>query len=176
MHAVMHNQGAESGEVNQYLTFQLGTEQYGVNILQVREIRGFSPVTQIPHSPRHMLGVLNLRGLIVPVIDLRMRFGLEVQDYTPTTVVIVLNLQSEQGQQDVGVVVDAVSDVVNVSPEQTKPRPAFGSREGGEFVSALAALEDRMVLLLDIDKILAQDELEQLAELRMPEAGMHADA
>lgn len=175
MNAVTHN-AADHGDVDQYLTFQLGSEQYGVNILQVREIRGFTPVTQIPHSPRHMLGVLNLRGLIVPVINLRMRFGLDAQDYTPTTVVIVLNLQGDEGQQEVGVVVDAVSDVVNVTPEQTKPRPGFGSRAGGEFVSALGALEDRMVLLLDIDKILAQDELEQLAELRTPEAAKHADA
>src|SRR3954471_23239906 len=95
---------------NQVLTFTLGEETYGVDILRVQEIRGFSPVTRIPQSPTHILGVLNLRGSIVPIVDLRMRFSLERAEYTPLTVIIVLSVESSVGRRDFGVVVDGVSD------------------------------------------------------------------
>src|ERR1700753_1317058 len=108
---------------HQVLTFVLGKETYGVDILRVQEIRGFSAVTKIPHAPPHVLGVLNLRGSIVPIVDLRMRFELERAEYTKVTVIIVLSVQSSTGRREVGVVVDGVSDVVDVAAEDVHQPP-----------------------------------------------------
>src|ERR1044071_3117811 len=106
---------------NQVLTFTLGEETYGVDILRVQEIRGWTPVTRIPQAASHVLGVLNLRGSIVPIVDLRMRFALERAEYTSITVIIVLSVQSSTGRRDFGVVVDGVSDVVDVDSAAVKP-------------------------------------------------------
>ena len=137
------------------LTFVLGSETYGVDILRVQEIRGWSSVTKIPHAPAHVLGVLNLRGSIVPIVDMRMQFNLESAAYTAVTVIIVLSVMSRKGKRDFGVVVDGVSDVVNVDNSQVKPAPDLGSREATEHIRGLMPLGDRMVVLLDIDKLIA---------------------
>src|SRR3954467_9302872 len=114
--------GAEAAAGSQQvLTFVLGNETYGVDILRVQEIRGWSAVTKIPHAPAHVLGVLNLRGSIVPIVDLRMRFSLDRAEYTSVTVIIVLSVQSGAGRRDFGVVVDGVSDVVDVDASAVKP-------------------------------------------------------
>ncbi len=105
----------------------LGNETYGVDILRVQEIRGFTAVTKIPHAPSHVLGVLNLRGSIVPIVDLRMRFSLERAEYNAVTVIIVLSVQSANGRRDFGVVVDGVSDVVDVNKAEVRPAPELGS-------------------------------------------------
>jgi purine-binding chemotaxis protein CheW len=139
----------------QVLTFVLGSETYGVDILRVQEIRGWSSVTKIPHAPAHVLGVLNLRGSIVPIVDMRMQFNLERAEYTAVTVIIVLSVQSPKGKRDFGVVVDGVSDVVNVDDSQVKPAPELGSREATEHIRGLMPVADRMVVLLDIDKLIA---------------------
>src|SRR3954468_4924387 len=107
----------------QVLTFVLGKETYGVDILRVQEIRGWSSVTKIPHAPVHVLGVLNLRGSIVPIVDLRMRFSLDRAEYTAVTVIIVVSIMSAAGRRDFGVVVDGVSDVVDVDTDEVKPAP-----------------------------------------------------
>src|ERR1700754_507388 len=140
---------------HQVLTFVLGNETYGVDILRVQEIRGWSAVTKIPHAPSHVLGVLNLRGSIVPIVDMRMQFNLERAEYTAVTVIIVLSVQSRNGKRDFGVVVDGVSDVVNVDDTQVKPAPELGSREATEHIRGLMPVADRMVVLLDIDKLIA---------------------
>ena len=119
------NAAAAAGS-NQVLTFTLGNETYGVDILRVQEIRGYSPVTRIPQSPAHVLGVLNLRGSIVPIVDLRMRFNLERAEYTPLTVIIVLSVQSPVGRRDFGVVIDGVSYVIDVAVGEVKPEPEIG--------------------------------------------------
>jgi len=142
---------------NQVLTFTLGEETYGVDILRVQEIRGFSPVTRIPQSPAHILGVLNLRGSIVPIVDLRMRFTLERAEYTPLTVIIVLSVESAVGRRDFGVVVDGVSDVIDVPVGDVKPAPELGSHVSTEFIEGLAAVAGRMVMLLDIDQLIGRD-------------------
>jgi purine-binding chemotaxis protein CheW len=151
----------------QFLTFTLGTEQYGVDILRVREIRGFSPVTRIPRSPAFVLGVLNLRGAIVPVLDMRLRFALERAEYTPTTVTIVLSVAAGDGERQVGVVVDAVSDVLEVPAADIQPPPDFGAGVDAEFISGLASLESNMVMLLDVDRLLDAGEMSQLNEARL---------
>ena len=141
----------------QVLTFVLGNETYGVDILRVQEIRGWSAVTKIPHAPAHVLGVLNLRGSIVPVVDLRMRFNLERAEFTPVTVIIVLAVQSAGGRRDFGVVVDAVSDVVDVVSSAVKPAPELGARAATEHIRGLVSVAEHMVVLLDIDKLIGVD-------------------
>jgi purine-binding chemotaxis protein CheW len=148
--------GAGAGS-HQVLTFTLGEETYGVDILRVQEIRGWSPVTRIPQTPAHVLGVLNLRGSIVPIVDLRMRFNLERAEYTPLTVIIVLSVESPAGRRDFGLVVDGVSDVIDVSAGDVKPAPEMGERVSTEFIEGLAAVSGRMVMLLDIDQLIGGD-------------------
>ena len=150
------NSAAAAGS-HQVLTFTLGAETYGVDILRVQEIRGWSPVTRIPQAPAHVLGVLNLRGSIVPIVDLRMRFTLEQAEYTPLTVIIVLSVQSASGRRDFGVVVDGVSDVINVPEGDIKPPPELGAHVSTEFIEGLAAVAGNMVMLLDIDHLIGGD-------------------
>lgn len=147
---------ADAGS-HQVLTFTLGAETYGVDILRVQEIRGYSTVTRIPQAPAHVLGVLNLRGSIVPIVDMRMRFNLERAEYTPLTVIIVLSVESPAGRRDIGVVVDGVSDVIDVAVADIKPAPELGEQVNTEFIEGLAAVSGRMVMLLDIDRLIGGD-------------------
>lgn len=147
-----------TGEAShQVLTFVLGKETYGVDILRVQEIRGFSAVTKIPHAPPHVLGVLNLRGSIVPIVDLRMRFSLDRAEYTAVTVIIVVSVMSSAGRRDFGVVVDGVSDVVDVDTEEVKAAPDLGGRGATDYIRGLVPVADRMVVLLDIDRLIGTD-------------------
>lgn len=146
-----------SSSLNQMLTFMLGDETYGVDILRVQEIRGWSPVTRIPQSPPHVLGVLNLRGSIVPVVDLRMRLNLDRAEYTAVTVIIVLSVDSGHGRRDFGVVVDGVSDVINVQGADVKPPPDLGADVSTDYIQGLATVSERMVMLLDIDRLIGTD-------------------
>lgn len=142
---------------NQVLTFTLGMETYGVDILRVQEIRGWSPVTRVPQSPPHVLGVLNLRGSIVPIVDLRMRFRLEQAEYTAITVIIVLSVETTHGRRDLGVVVDGVSDVIDINAADIKPAPDLGSQVNTEFIHGLMTVGENMVMLLDIDRLIGGD-------------------
>jgi len=134
----------------QFLTFQLAGEEYGVGILTVREIRGWSSVTAIPHSPPWLLGVINLRGVVVPIIDLRLKFSFARADYIDTTVVIILNV----GQRTVGVVVDAVSDVITLTNEQIKPAPDLGGQADTSHIIGFGTLDDRMRILIDVERLM----------------------
>lgn len=138
---------------NQYLTFLLGEEEYGVDILRVQEIKGWDRVTPIPNTASYVLGVINLRGAVVPIIDLRLRFGMPPIEHTRTTVVMVLKVESDSTERTIGFVVDAVSDVYSVNDAQLRPRPELGAQEGSSFVKALATVENKMVILLDIDTL-----------------------
>jgi len=150
--------GAAAKATNQQvLTFSLGTETYGVEILRVQEIRGFSSVTRIPQSPAHVLGVLNLRGTVVPIVDLRLRFSLAEVAYTALTVIIVLSVEGGSGRRNFGLVVDGVSDVMDLTPEAIRPTPEFGSHVNTDFIRGLATLGDSMVMLLDIDRLIGDD-------------------
>ncbi len=142
----------------QYLTFELAGEDYGVDILRVQEIRGWDTVTRIPNSPSYVKGVLNLRGAIVPIFDLRERFGLSFQEYTKDTVVIVLRINSHTEMRIMGVIVDAVSDVLNANNEGLVSAPDFGGQVSTEFIAGLVSAGDKMVMLLDVDKLLSQDQ------------------
>ncbi|MCF6234809.1 MAG: chemotaxis protein CheW [Gammaproteobacteria bacterium] len=141
-------------DTSQYLTFILGGEEYGIDILRVQEIKGWDLVTTIPNTPEYIKGVINLRGTIVPIIDLREKFALGNKKYGPTTVVIVLKVESEGCDRIVGVVVDAVSDVYSIRGSDLKPAPDFGGTISTEFLRGLATVEDKMVILLNIDELL----------------------
>lgn len=146
--------GFEHGQV---LTFRLGAETYGVDILRVKEIRGWSPVTKIPQSPVHVLGVLNLRGAVVPIIDLRVRFALPSAEFSPVTVIIVLSLHTADGVKECGVVVDSVSDVFDVDPQSVKPPPAVGNGGNADFISGIVTVDEKMLILLNVDDLVAKD-------------------
>lgn len=152
--AMLNNlNGAEFDEVSgrQYLTFLLAQEQYALDILRVQEIRGWEQVTRIPNSPAYVRGVINLRGTIVPVIDLRLRFGLEAQDYGKETVVIVVRaLLGNDVERSLGLVVDAVSDVMMARDEDVVGTPEFGADVRTENITGLVSLNGQMVMILDI--------------------------
>jgi purine-binding chemotaxis protein CheW len=154
MHPAAKAAGPKDPATQQVLTFELGNETYGVEILRVREIRGWTAVTRIPHAPPHVLGVLNLRGSIVPVVDLRMRFELERAQYTKITVIIVLSVNSSAGRREVGVVVDGVSDVLDVEAANVKQAPDLGTKFATEYIRGLVPVANRMVVLLDIDRLI----------------------
>ena len=145
----------------QFLSFTLGDEEYGVDILRVQEIRSWEPVSRIPNVPSYEKGVVNLRGAIVPIVDLRERFGLGHVEYTPLTVVVVLQTQTEAGQTRImGVVVDSVSDVVDVDKKTIQDAPNFGTKVSTEFINGLASVNERMVMLLDVEKLLKLEALD----------------
>ncbi len=146
--------GTENGGSIQYLSFKLGIEEYGVNILNVQEIRSWEPVSRIPNAPRYEKGVVNLRGAIVPIIDLRERFDLGHSEYTSLTVVVVLQARIREKHRVMGFVVDSVSDVIDISPRTIQAAPDFGVKVSTEFIQGLASVNKRMVTLLDVEKLL----------------------
>jgi len=135
----------------EFLTFRLGAEEYGVEILKVQEIRGYEAVTHIANSPEYIKGVINLRGVIVPIVDMRLKFNLGKADYDQFTVVIILNLK----ERVVGMVVDGVSDVVQLTDEQMRPAPEFGATVDADYITGLGTLNERMLILIDIEKLMA---------------------
>ncbi len=137
----------------QYLTFMLAGEEYGVDILKVQEIKGWDSVTALPNTPPYVLGVINLRGAVVPVVDLRSRFGLPNVPFDRTTVIIVLRVSADK-ERTVGMVVDAVSEVYNIENDTLQPAPSFGTYISNDFVRGLAMLEKKMIILLDIDRLI----------------------
>ncbi len=152
--------GAAGG---QYLTFMLAGEEYGVEILKVQEIKGWDTATPIPNTPEHVLGVLNLRGTVVPIIDLRKRFDLESVPYGPTTVVIVVKMLHDDQERTVGLVVDAVADVYRFESGEIQPPPDMGGNIHTEFVRGLATIDEKMVILLEIDCLIDFQRLDDMA-------------
>jgi purine-binding chemotaxis protein CheW len=139
---------------SQYLTFRLAAEEYGVDILRVQEIKGWDKITRIPKTENYILGVINLRGTVVPILDLRSRFGLDPIVFGPTTVIIVVHVTTKTGQRTVGLVVDAVSEVYSVDLESVKPAPEVCSTVDTMFVKGLVTKAERMLILLDIDRLI----------------------
>lgn len=150
-----------SSDTDQYLTFMLDGEEYGVDILRVQEIKGWDNATPIPNTPDFIKGVINLRGTIVPIIDLRLKFGLETISYGPTTVVIVLKVIHHDKERTMGIVVDAVSDVYNVSEQDMQPPPDFGNIDVS-YVNGLATVNESMIIALNIDTLLNSDSVSSI--------------
>ena len=158
----MNDKSTATGTGGEFLSFALGEEHYGVDILKVQEIRGYDSVTRLPDAPDYIKGVINLRGTIVPVIDLRLKLRLKEARYDAFTVMIVLNVEDRV----VGIVVDSVSDVIPLNDDQIRPTPEFGDAVDTRFISGIGTQDDRMLILLDIETLLDSTELgqQQLAE------------
>ena len=146
---------AHANIAQEFLTFRLGNEEYGIEILKVQEIRGYDTITQIANSPEFIKGVVNLRGIIVPIIDMRIKFNLGEATYDRFTVVIILNLSGRV----VGMVVDGVSDVIGLDAEQVRPTPEFGSVLNTEYIMGLGTVDERMLILLDIEKLMGSTDM-----------------
>jgi purine-binding chemotaxis protein CheW len=140
---------------NEFLTFRLGSEEYGIDILKVQEIRGYDAITQIANAPKFIKGVVNLRGIIVPIVDMRIKFELGTVEYDEFTVVIILNVASRV----MGVVVDGVSDVITLAADQMRPTPEFGSAIDTDYIKGLGTVDERMLILLDIEKLMGSAEM-----------------
>ncbi|MEK7301838.1 MAG: chemotaxis protein CheW [Pseudomonadota bacterium] len=140
---------------NEFLTFRLGGEEYGIEILKVQEIRGYDSITQIANAPEFIKGVVNLRGIIVPIIDMRIKFRLGNADYDQFTVVIILNVAGRV----MGIVVDGVSDVISLEAEQMRPTPGFGSVIDTEYIMGLGTVDERMLILIDIEKLMGSHDM-----------------
>ena len=147
---------AAASQGRELLTFTLGSEEYGIDILKVQEIRGYDAVTTIANSPAFIKGVINLRGIIVPIVDMRIKFNLGKVDYNQFTVVIILNLANRV----MGIVVDGVSDVITLTPEQLKPAPEFGTSLDTQYITGLGTVDDRMIIVMDIEKLMSSRDME----------------
>jgi purine-binding chemotaxis protein CheW len=153
----------ESGAGRELLTFTLGREEYGIDILKVQEIRGYDAVTTIANAPAFIKGVINLRGIIVPIVDMRIKFKLGSVTYDETTVVIILNI----GKRVIGMVVDGVSDVTTLKPEEVKPAPEFGSSLDTQYLLGLGTVEERMIILVDIERLMSSRDMELIEAAEM---------
>jgi len=149
----------ESHGADQYLTFVMDEEEYGVDILRVQEIRGWEKTTKIPNSPKYLKGVINLRGTIVPIVDLRTKFNLEKAEYTPVTVVIVLKLLNDEEERTVGIVVDTVSDVYSIKDDDIRESPDVSKSNNNQFIRGLATVNEKMVIILELSKLLEDESL-----------------
>lgn len=150
---------------NQFLTFFLAGEEYGVSILDVQEVRVWEGVTAIPNAPVYVKGVLDLRGAIVPIVDLRIRFNMDKVEYDETTVIVVLKIHVDGKEHVIGIVVDAVSDVLDVAGDNLKDAPEFENAANTEYISKLATVNGKMVILLDTSKLLSKTELASMKKL-----------
>lgn len=154
---IANTSGTAGGE---FLTFTLGHEEYGMDILKVQEIRGYDAVTAIANTPAFIKGVINLRGIIVPIVDLRIKFNLGKVDYDQFTVVIILNLK----HRVVGVVVDSVSDVLTLTPDQIKAAPTLSTALDTRYIMGLGTVDQRMLILVDIEKLMSSRDMELMDE------------
>jgi purine-binding chemotaxis protein CheW len=145
----------------EFLAFTLGREEYGIDILKVQEIRGYEAVTRIANSPEFVKGVMNLRGIIVPIVDMRIKFKLGEPTYDQFTVVIILNIEG----RIMGIVVDSVSDVITLSASQVRPAPEMGTALNTDYLIGLGTLDERMLILVDIDKMMSSEEMGLIEEM-----------
>ena len=147
-----------------YLTFSMAEEEYGIGILKIKEIIGMMPVTTVPQTPEFVKGVINLRGKVIPVVDLRLRFGMESIDYTERTCIIVVEIIGQSGIVLIGIVVDAVSEVLNIKGEDIEETPTFGAKLNTDYISGMAKIEGGVKILLDIDSVLSREEIAALKD------------
>jgi len=155
-----NEESTDKTNIEQYLSFIMDTEEYAVGILSVREIRGWESVTPIPNTPEYVKGFINLRGIVVPIIDLRQRFNLDVVEYCETTVVIILNTTDQiDCQQLVGIIVDAVSEVYDIDTDSIRDAPNLGSQIDTQFIKGIVEINDKMIILTEVQTLLDTEEL-----------------
>ncbi|MDY6793450.1 MAG: chemotaxis protein CheW [Thermodesulfobacteriota bacterium] len=150
---------AMADKEGKYLTFTLANEEYGIGILKIREIIGMMPITSVPRTPEFVKGVINLRGKVIPVMDLRLRFGMEDMEYNDRTCIIVVEIERQAETVQIGAVVDSVSEVLNIKGENIEETPTFGTKLDTEYILGMAKIEGGVKILLDIDKVLNDDEI-----------------
>jgi purine-binding chemotaxis protein CheW len=150
---------AMADKEGKYLTFSMANEEYGIGILKIKEIIGMMPITLVPQAPEHVKGVINLRGKVIPVVDLRLKFKMASIDYTDRTCIIVVEIAGESGTIQIGVVVDAVSEVLNIKGDEIEDTPAFGTKLNTEYILGMAKMEGGVKILLDIDQVLSTEEI-----------------
>jgi len=148
-----------------YLVFELGREEFGIRVLKVREIMGIQDITAVPQTPAHVKGVINLRGKVIPVVDLRLKFGLPEQEYTQRTCIIVVQVQGEAGPMLMGIVVDGVAEVLNLAAADIEDTPDFGDGTATPYLLGMAKVKDKVKILLEIDRVLTSTDLHALNAL-----------
>lgn len=145
-----------------YLTFTLDDEEYGIGILKIKEIIGMMPITTVPQTPEFVRGVINLRGKVIPVVDLRLRFGMMAMEYTERTCIIVVEIESQSETVMIGIVVDSVSEVLTIGGQDIEETPTFGTKLNTDYILGMAKMEGGVKILLDIDRVLNADEIASL--------------
>ena len=159
-----------------YLTFSMAEEEYGIGILKIKEIIGMMPITSVPQTPDFVKGVINLRGKVIPVVDLRLRFGMDAMDYTERTCIIVVEIEGEGGTVMIGIVVDAVSEVLNIKAEDIEDTPTFGTKLNTDYILGMAKMEGGVKILLDIDRVLTRQECEVMSKVKEKDSRTPAEA
>ena len=162
---VDHTEKSMPSSEGKYLTFTLANEEYGIGILKIKEIIGMIPITTVPQTPEFVKGVINLRGKVIPVIDLRVRFMMDAIDYTERTCIIVVEIDGQAGMIQIGIVVDAVSEVMNIKGEDIEGTPTFGTKLNTDYILAMAKMEGEVKILLDIDRVLSNQEIATLEKV-----------
>jgi len=147
-----------------YLTFSMASEEYGIGILKIKEIIGMMSITTVPQTPEFIKGVINLRGKVIPVIDLRLRFGMTADDYTERTCIIVVEIPGLSGTVMIGIVVDSVSEVLSIKGDEIEETPTFGTKLNTDYILGMAKMDGGVKILLDIDRVLSRDEMNMLEE------------
>lgn len=155
---------AHQSLAGKHLTFELGPEIYGIEILKVQEIIGIMSITHVPRTPTYVRGVINLRGRVIPVVELRKKFQMEAVQDTERTCIIVVQVKGINDAITMGILVDEVSEVVNIASDQIEPAPVFGTKVNTDFILAMGKIGDKVVILLDVDKVLTIDEMETLQQ------------
>lgn len=161
--AEQHNQ--PPAEEAQYLTFQLGGEMFAIGILHIKEILEYNNLTTVPMMPAFIRGVINLRGAVVPVVDLSARFGRQVSEVTRRSCIVIIEVNVDNGVQDIGLMVDAVSAVLEIPASEIEPAPSFGARIRADFISGMAKVDGKFVILLNVSRVLSVDEMAMLADV-----------
>lgn len=159
------NFAEDISRLRQYVTFYLSEESFGIEVVRTREILNLSPITQVPQTPEYMLGVINLRGQVVPVIDMRLKLGLNVNEHTQNTCIIVVEVATEEGTVVVGLLADAVNEVLDLHEDQVEPAPRLGTKINTAFIQGMGQVDDQLLILLDIDKIFNDDEIAMVSDL-----------
>ena len=154
----------ENSKAGKYLTFKLADEDYGISLLKVREIIGMMPITSVPRTPEFVKGVINLRGKVIPVTDLRLRFDMPAIDYNDRTCIIVVEVAGQESTVQMGIVVDAVTEVLPVQDQEIEPAPEFGASVDTRYILGMANMEGAVKIMLDIDRVLTQAEIDALVE------------
>ncbi len=159
-----HKLNNETNREGKYLTFSLAEEEYGIGILKIKEIIGLMPITAVPRTPDYVRGVINLRGKVIPVIDLRLRFSMDEKEYTDRTCIVVVEIGGQSMEMIIGIVVDSVSEVLNIKSEDIEDTPAFGTSLNTEYILGMAKVEGGVKILLDIDTVLSSEEMAYLKD------------